>query len=195
MGKRFKFRVRCTPSRQFWLSFFVLLIHSSLHFSANAQEKKSLPSTLPTPEKGIITIPTADIITLGTSKENVDLLLGPPTSGQVINCLGRATYSYADGTKITLVYGGVVSATPGGLVKKTPEQGYVIERDGRRVVLDPLVLLGVGISGPLGDVKRQVEERFDFGPPGAPCQCGLYTPPPYRSPPPEFIPLKHIRLY
>lgn len=195
MGKRVKPPKLWGTNRQSWLVAVALVSLLSLRPTAIAQEGHLQPSPMPPSEKGAVTTPVGDVITLGTTRAMVDLFLGPPTSGEVINCLGRATYSYADGTKITLVYGGVVSAMPGGLVKRTPEQDYVIERDGRKVVLDPVVILGVRISGSLGDVKRQVEDRFDFGPPGAPCQCGGYVPMPYHSPPPEFVPLKHIRLY
>jgi hypothetical protein len=100
-------------------------------------------------EKGAGITPPAEVITLGTSKEKVDILLGPPVSGQVINCLRRATYSYSDGTKITLVNGEVISATPGGLVKAIPEQGYAIEHEGKKVVIDLLILRGTPIPGPL----------------------------------------------
>src|SRR5262245_12140382 len=76
------------------------------------------------------TAPT-DIITRGTTRERVRLLLGIPRTGSEIVCLGRVMNVYQDGTKIIFVHGKAVSAIPNGLAVGSPHEGYVIEQSNR----------------------------------------------------------------
>jgi hypothetical protein len=135
------------------------------------------------------------VITLGTPKARVDLLLGPPLVGSTIYCLGWSSYAYADGTKILFAGGQVISVTPSGLAVGDPAHGFTVEHAGRQVYLEPMALCGVDIPGPLGDVKRHAEACFLFAPPnhaitGA---APLVPPPPVLAhPEPDPVPARKI---
>jgi hypothetical protein len=156
--------------------------------SAQAQEWRPGASAPPNRGKTVANPPSTGVITLGTSKEMVDLLLGSPKSGSIIPCLNRSMYSYGGGTLITFAGTRVISVIPGGLAAGNPGQGYTIEQQGRQVFIEPIVLSGVCIEGPLGELKREIEERPFFAAPVP--TCGNCAPPPYQPPCLVFPPIK-----
>jgi hypothetical protein len=158
------------------------------HALAQAQERRAATPAPSIPGKTAANPPATGIITLGTSKEKVDLLLGSPKSGSIIPCLNRSMYSYGGGTLISFAGTRVISAIPGGLAEGNPGQGYTIEYQGRQVLIDPIVLDGACIEGPLGELKREIEERPFFA---APLHTtGNCAPPPYQPPCLHFPPIK-----
>ena len=132
--------------------------------------------------------PGVDVITLGTTKARVDLYLGAPRSGGTINCLNRASFTYNDETRIVFVCDRAVSVIPGGLAEGDEGHGYMVEAKGRQVFIDPVVLFGVKLDGPMGETKREVEEAFLYAPPAP-----LELPGPPISP--ECGALKRVRLF
>jgi hypothetical protein len=109
--------------------------------------------------------PGDNSITLGTTKERVDQLLGEPQIGWTINCLARSMYTYPDGSKVVFAEGRAISALPNGLAKGSPAEGLTVEHSGRQIFFEPIVISGVPVDGPTGDVKHQVEECFYMLPP------------------------------
>jgi hypothetical protein len=141
------------------------LLAALLPSASHAQEKLPPPRTAPPDEKAAVEDHKVSVVTLGTTKEKVDSLLGTPRSGWDINCLCRSVYIYTDGTKVFFLDGCAISACPNGLAVGSPGHGYVVEKDGRRVFFEPLILRGVHLDGPMGEMKHQVEDCFFFGPP------------------------------
>jgi hypothetical protein len=125
----------------------------------------TMPAVAPLDGPPLNSVFAPNVITLGTPKEKVDSLLGSPMSGWIINCLGRTMFAYADGTKLILVGGRVISAVPGGLAVGTPEHGFTIEHQGRQILIEPMILCGFHLDGPMGEVKEQVETYFFIAPP------------------------------
>lgn len=173
------------PTRIFRLAQCALLtlLPALLPLSICAQEKQPLP---PADMEAAGKRPIA-VVTLGTTKAKVDSLLGAPRMGWTINCLCRSMFTYPDGTKIIFVDERVISASPNGLAEGSPATGYVVEHDGRKVLFEPMILRGVPMDGPIGEIKRNVEECFFMVP------SVVVIPPP--SPPlyvPDYISLRRI---
>jgi hypothetical protein len=151
------------------LALLTALLPSSSHAQevplplvrASAGERPAVPIG----EKDKAGARRVSVVTLGTTKERVDSYLGAPRSGWTILCLCRSMYDYPDGTQVIFVDGRAVSASPNGLAEGSPKRGYVVEHDGRHIFFEPMVLRGVLMDGPMGAVKRQVEECFFFAPP------------------------------
>lgn len=154
-----------------------------------------LPASICAQEK--LPLPPADIeagasrgvsiVTLGTTKAKVDSLLGTPRMGWTINCLCRSMFTYPDGTKIIFVDERVISASPNGLAEGSPATGYVVEHEGRKVLFEPMILRGVPMDGPIGEVKRAAEECFFMAP-----SVVVIPPPPPFVPVPNYISLRRI---
>jgi hypothetical protein len=94
---------------------------------------------------------------------------------------------YEDGTRIILINGRVVSASPGSSAVETPGQVYTIERQGRQIIFDPAIV---------GSVIDEAHDSFMYAPPNhAVIETPSSTPPPVSPLAPTFVPLKRIRLF
>ncbi len=149
----------------------VLAVVAVIPTAGRAQPVGPYPKKPAAVEKGAKGDFQVSIVTLGTPKDVVDSYLGTPRSGWTINSLCRSMYTYRDGTKIIFVDGRAISACPNGLAQGGPDQGFIVEREGRKVFFEPIVLKGVPLDGPHGELKHQVEASFPFSQPG-------YIPPP-----------------
>jgi len=72
--------------------------------------------------------------------------------------------TYADGTTIIYVNDSAVSAIPGGLASGGPAEGFIVERNNRRIFIDPQLITGMPAPPPFRDYKLQVECCFIYAP-------------------------------
>jgi hypothetical protein len=191
-GKLSHNKSKATIAKAALLAWFALL-----PVSAKAQGVRMAASELPAGDKAPSSASVGNVVTLGTTKEKVDAMLGTPRTAWTINSLRRSFITYQDGTKIIVVDGRVISAVPNGLAVGSPAQGFIVERQGKEIFFEPMVLCGVNLDGPMGDLKRQVEECFFFVfsgrgypalPPPSPCV-------PWPCPEPTAPPSLRFRLF
>lgn len=105
----------------------------------------------------------AEVIAVGTKVEKVVQLLGLPRTSADTPSLNRKLMKFADGTQIVFVNGAAVSATAGGLAEGTPAAGFIVKRESRSILLDP-VLVG-GVVFPLPEAGITLLESYRFVPP------------------------------
>jgi hypothetical protein len=158
----------------------------------HAQVEEIPPNSVP-PE-GMKASGEPGIITLGTPKRTVDLILGPSRSGWTINCLNRSMFTYADDIRVIFVDGNAVSAGPcnfGG--DASSDKGVTMEINGRKVFFDAMILRGVPLEGPIGEMKRDAEACYYMGPP---CHTNrLHFPPRILNWWPAYSPYSKTRQF
>ena len=150
-----------------WCLLTLLALTPTHAFGQAAQP--GLPGGQPA-DKIVVSQTSAEIITIGTTKAMVDQILGVPRTGTTIFCLHRNFYTYRDGSEVVFVDGCAISAKPNGLAIGSPAQGFTIQREGKMVFFDPVLVCGspIPVPGPIGQTKREVEEQLLFSPPMMP---------------------------
>lgn len=104
------------------------------------------------------------LIRLGTTRSDVDRLLGTPLMVSFISSLRQTKATYYGETTIIFVENRALSVTPGGNTIFDEAGVFAVTREGRKVELDPHVLRQCGQVVPDDEYKCKVEESFIFTP-------------------------------